>query len=379
MGEAFLDNVESDNVLKISIPISELFNKPNDVIDKICLQAKETSKKVCIIPTFSVSEKEDEFYERIRFEKFFHENYDKLAEYKDKVYLQFIAASVSKTRKFGWGIIPESSEWIYEYASLKRIKEVNDKIEIFTEDIKKSNLSPFEKTMAVYFISTKFIKSTKTTQSIANPFSSVMHILSDDEDSYKIICTGYTDLFSRMAYECDIHTQEMGITHIDNNNISSDSHSVAVVDLDDEKYRIHGRFICDVRADSDVVFGSGNDNISNNVNSGFLTAFCLPFSDYDNLSEMLFKSVSFYYINNIRIEEKGDNYFSNERIDLLNIYDALKKVDEFVYGTMSDAIDARERKTLADTLYIRNLIDKNKPDVKDNVDVSEVSADSCHK
>ena len=28
MGEAFLDNVESDNVLKISIPISELFNKP---------------------------------------------------------------------------------------------------------------------------------------------------------------------------------------------------------------------------------------------------------------------------------------------------------------------------------------------------------------
>ena len=58
MGEAFLDNAEIDNALKIPIPISELFNKPNDVIDKICLQAKETSKKVCIIPTFSVSEKE---------------------------------------------------------------------------------------------------------------------------------------------------------------------------------------------------------------------------------------------------------------------------------------------------------------------------------
>ena len=59
---------------------------------------------------------------------------------------------------------------------------------------------------------------------------------------------------------------------------------------------------------------------------------------------------------------------------------ALQTVDDFIYeATSFDALVARERVILYNILHVRSLIDKNKPDVKDKVDVSEVSADSCHK
>ena len=142
MGEAFLDNAESDNALKISIPISELFCSPTQIVDAISSDMKDIDK-LCITPVFlSESEKDDEYYERIRFEKLFCENYDKLADYKDKVYLQVRTASGMKKNKLIWE---------YEYVSLERLKEISDKIEMFTDDIKKSSLSPFEKTMALYF------------------------------------------------------------------------------------------------------------------------------------------------------------------------------------------------------------------------------------
>lgn len=319
MGEAFLDNVESDNVLKISIPISELFNKPNDVIDKICLQAKETSKKVCIIPTFSVSEKEDEFYERIRFEEAFCDIYEKI-EHPEKVFLEVRkGGSVSKKGAFNWA---------YEAVPLMVVKEAHDKIKLFTDDIKNSSLSPFEKTIALYMIATHFIKSYKgTSADINNNDSSVMHILSDDANGYKIQCAGYTDLFCRMAYECGIHTKEMQMDCDD----STEAHSVAIVDLDDEKYGIHGSFICDVREESD--FQEVHQQSVNVDNYNGFNYFCLPFRDFDAMSKV-FTNVSKtrrYAINNIEITGEEDKYISNERMKSSDIFIALNHLYKFIF------------------------------------------------
>ena len=68
----------------------ELSYNPDGVIDEVCSLAKDTDK-LCIIPSLGLwSLENDNFYERIRYEKFFCENYDKLVEYKDKIYLQTI-------------------------------------------------------------------------------------------------------------------------------------------------------------------------------------------------------------------------------------------------------------------------------------------------
>lgn len=350
MGEAFLDNTESENVLKISIPINELFCSPTQVINAISSDMKDIDK-LCITPAFlSESEKDDEYYERIRFEKFFCEDYDKLADYKDKVYLQVRTASRMKKNKLIWE---------YEYVSLERLKEINDKIEMFTDNIKKSSLSPFEKTMALYFISTHFIEST---DDLVGPkiVSSVMHILSEDKDNYKIVCAGYTDLFSRMAYECGIHTKEMGIKLVDVDNNCFGGHSAVVVDLDDDKYGIHGSFICDIRAESDYMFSRRNKE-SNIMPDDTLNLFCLTYSDFNTYIHSLYSSkYPEYSINNNKIIGEEKTYLSDERIDIMTISDAFKRVDEFRYGCESDKITDERNLSLALLLTVRGDLDKLK-------------------
>ena len=90
-------------------------------------------------------------------------------------------------------------------------------------------------------------------------------------------------------------------------------------------------------------------------------------------------STNFYAINNKIIKGAEQKYLSDERIDISTIFVALQTVDEFIYGAISDTIVANEKETLLSVLRVRSFIDKNKPDVKDKVDVSEVSTDSSHK
>lgn len=112
----------------------ELSYNPDEVIDEICSLAKDADK-LCIIPSLGLwSLENDKFYEKIMYEKFLCENYDKLVEYKDKIYLHTINSGEIHRQFVGRMFRPF---WIYEDVSLKRIKEVNDKIEVFTADIKK--------------------------------------------------------------------------------------------------------------------------------------------------------------------------------------------------------------------------------------------------
>ena len=345
MGEAFLDNAESDNALKISIPISELFCSPTQIVDAISSDMKDIDK-LCITPVFlSESEKDDEYYERIRFEKFFCENYDKLADYKDKVYLQVRTASGMKKNKLIWE---------YEYVSLERLKEISDKIEMFTADIKNSSLSPFEKTMALYMIATHFIDSYKGDRKDSKIIdSSVMHILSDDEDGYKIQCAGYTDLFCRMAYECGIHTKEMQMDWDD----STAGHSVAIVDLDDEKYGIHGSFICDVRTESDF-----REEYRQQDYNGF-NYFCLPFEDFNAMSifnpnRSNMSRECWYAINNFAAF--GGEGISNERIKIDDIFVALNHLYKFIFENdgKSSILKEHDFDGIRDLNTIRDRIDE---------------------
>lgn len=304
----------------------ELSYNPDEVIDEICSLAKDADK-LCIIPSLW---QKDEFYERISYEKFLCENYDKLVEYKDKIYLHTINSS-DIYRQFGGRMFRPS--WNYEDVSLKRIKEVNDKIEVFTADIKNSSLSPFEKVMAIYMVATQFIESYKgNSADVYDIDSSVMHILSDGDDGYKIQCAGYTDLFCRMAYECGIHTKELEISFMKNHDKKdSSAHSVAIVDLDDEKYGIHGSFICDVREESD--FQEVHQQSVNVDNYNGFNYFCLPFRDFDAMSKV-FTNVSKtrrYAINNIEITGEEDKYISNERMKSSDIFIALNHLYKFIF------------------------------------------------
>ena len=305
----------------IEIP-SNMLEKEATLVGMIFLSRMESNDKVCLKPSFlSKSEKEDEFYERIKFEKAFCDIYEKI-EHPEEVFIE--------VRQAGGVTVDGKFVWIYEDVPLAMVKEVHDKIKLFTADIKNSSLSPFEKTMALYMIATHFIDSDKGDGKDADGKiidSSVMHILSDDDDGYKIQCAGYTDLFCRMAYECGIHTKEMQMYCDD----STEAHSVAIVDLDDEKYGIHGSFICDVREESD--FQEVHQQSVNVDNYNGFNYFCLPFRDFDAMSKV-FTNVSKtrrYAINNIEITGEEDKYISNERIKSSDIFIVLNHLYKFIF------------------------------------------------
>ena len=305
----------------IEIP-SNMLEKEATLVGMIFLSRMESNDKVCLKPSFlSKSEKEDEFYERIKFEKAFCDIYEKI-EHPEEVFIE--------VRQAGGVTVDGKFVWIYEDVPLAMVKEVHDKIKLFTADIKNSSLSPFEKTMALYMIATHFIDSDKGDGKDADGKiidSSVMHILSDDDDGYKIQCAGYTDLFCRMAYECGIHTKEMQMDCDD----STEAHSVAIVDLDDEKYGIHGSFICDVREESD--FQEVHQQSVNVDNYNGFNYFCLPFRDFDAMSKV-FTNVSKtrrYAINNIEITGEEDKYISNERMKNSDIFIALNHLYKFIF------------------------------------------------
>ena len=305
----------------IEIP-SNMLEKEATLVGMIFLSRMESNDKVCLKPSFlSKSEKEDEFYERIKFEKAFCDIYEKI-EHPEEVFIE--------VRQAGGVTVDGKFVWIYEDVPLAMVKEVHDKIKLFTADIKNSSLSPFEKTMALYMIATHFIDSDKGDGKDADGKiidSSVMHILSDDDDGYKIQCAGYTDLFCRMAYECGIHTKEMQMDCDD----STEAHSVSIVDLDDEKYGIHGSFICDVREESD--FQEVHQQSVNVDNYNGFNYFCLPFRDFDAMSKV-FTNVSKtrrYAINNIEITGEEDKYISNERMKSSDIFIALNHLYKFIF------------------------------------------------
>ena len=305
----------------IEIP-SNMLEKEATLVGMIFLSRMESNDKVCLKPSFlSKSEKEDEFYERIKFEKSFCDIYEKI-EHPEEVFIE--------VRQAGGVTVDGKFVWIYEDVPLAMVKEVHDKIKLFTADIKNSSLSPFEKTMALYMIATHFIDSDKGDGKDADGKiidSSVMHILSDDDDGYKIQCAGYTDLFCRMAYECCIHTKEMQMDCDD----STEAHSVAIVDLDDEKYGIHGSFICDVREESD--FQEVHQQSVNVDNYNGFNYFCLPFRDFDAMSKV-FTNVSKtrrYAINNIEITGEEDKYISNERMKSSDIFIAINHLYKFIF------------------------------------------------
>ena len=264
--------------------------------------------------------------------------------------------------------------WIYEDVSLKRIKEVNDKIEVFTADIKNSSLSPFEKVMAIYMGTTQFIESYKgNSADIHDVDSSVMHILSDGDDGYKIQCAGYTDLFCRMAYECGIHTKELEISFMKNHDKKdSSAHSVAIVDLDDEKYGIHGSFICDVRGESDSQESYKQLNNIDNYNA--FVHFCLSFKDFDAMNNMFSSNGSKkrrYAINNFEITGEEDKYISNERIKSDDISLALNNLYKFIFENdgKSSILKEHDFDGICELNATRSMIDlkkANKARVSDN-------------
>lgn len=268
--------------------------------------------------------------------------------------------------------------FIIDFMKLTEAKKVDDKIDMFVRDIKEDkSLSTFDKLMAIQLICTSFINSDATGEvkgqvlqfdyekGIPN-FGTALKILSDSENSYRIKCSGYVDLFARMAYKLGIkaspllvYNQELGILH-----------AVAQVDVDDDRYGVHGTYICDLRNDSDFrewyedkkrrkIEEEGIDMPFWSIAS--IRYFCVDKNDFEKASGLAKSSLPTKYYTGC-LEDKRE--ISRGRIDANTYKTSLLRVYEHIYSWVGGKREVTSRivddvKEAVELIRVtRNYIDK---------------------
>lgn len=145
----------------------------------------------------------------------------------------------------------------YKKLSVAEIIKMNKLLDLCVQDIKLSDMSPYEKYIAVYNI----VKSFKKYRIFEDSNYKDLIYTDDSRSVYLIlnnlymVCDGYSKLLETLL-------ERVGI-----NNISLESvklnHALNYVNLVDEKYKINGFYICDVTNDNeiDMMMDRGYDNI----------------------------------------------------------------------------------------------------------------------
>ena len=128
--------------------------------------------------------------------------------------------------------------------SVKKVKSKTGKIK---------ELSPFEKFIAAYLMTTRFLKYTKEDESTENDFSnyhisrSVYEFVNSKDP--RIVCVGYSNLLIEYLDRMGLKGMAEKIS-LSNTKDFRSGHAVVVVHIDDPKYGIKGTFISDPTNDA---------------------------------------------------------------------------------------------------------------------------------
>ncbi len=146
----------------------------------------------------------------------------------------------------------------YEY-SYQEYMEEEELLNSLVEPIKNSDLSPFEKYIAVYNIVKNF-KPYKENENNREQARYLRHILHNDY----IVCVGYAKLLHCLLEKVGIKSNEIGVevdTSYDDgfnpNNpteqtVKRGGHARLVINMEDDKYNIHGLYMADPTWDNNL-------------------------------------------------------------------------------------------------------------------------------
>ncbi len=144
----------------------------------------------------------------------------------------------------------------YNDYSYKAYIEEEEKLNKFVNNIKHSNLSPFEKYLKVYDIVKNF-KPYKENEADKNESRYLRYIL----DNEYMVCVGYSNLLINLLDKVGISALEYsvgvdssynaGYTKEDK-SVNREGHARVLLNMDDDKYNIHGIYIADPTWDNDV-------------------------------------------------------------------------------------------------------------------------------
>ena len=167
---------------------------------------------------------------------------------------------------------------LYEYPYQQYLDE-EKKLDGMIEPIKKANLSPLEKYIAVYNIVKNFKPYKENTE---NPeYSRYLRYILDND---YMVCAGYANLLEVLLDKVGINTQHLSVSvdtsykkgfTLEEKPVEYGGHARVIVNLDDDKYNIHGLYMSDPTWD-------------NNLENSYLNHAIMTF-DKMQISDILFK------------------------------------------------------------------------------------------
>ena len=198
----------------------------------------------------------------------------------------------------------------YEYSEDEYKKE-DEKLDNLISNIKNSPLSPFEKFIAVYNI-VKNIKPYKENNENKDKARALRFIL----DNEYIVCVGYAKLLIELLDKIGINAVEYSVmvdTSYDNGFTVEEKvvdlagHARVIVNIDDDKYNIHGLYLSDPTWD-------------NNLDKNFFNNALLPFDSMQISKRMFTHSVYNCILDIHTFEEYNEqiNFLLKRNLTIIN-------------------------------------------------------------
>lgn len=243
----------------------------------------------------------------------------------------------------------ESIEGVNRF-SAQELLELDKILDLFVEDIKKSNLSQYEKYVAVYDIVKGFkeykfyLENEKTDERISDQSRNVYLILLNDF----IVCAGYIMLLN-------ILLKKVGINSVYVSN-SKENHALAYVNLEDPKYDINGYYKCDITADTtNDILNFGYNNIhevaasvlfETDLDEYFIKDSSIPYSYLSKLDPNILEKMKESREREKQIFAEHLNKKINNKIPKEKLLEAIINVKEFVNKEKYVGDDRRKQKNL---------------------------------
>lgn len=211
----------------------------------------------------------------------------------------------------------------YEYPYQQYLEE-EKKLDSIVEPIKNANLSPLEKYIAVYNIVKNFKPYKENTE---NPeYSRYLRYILDNK---YMVCVGYAKLLEVLFNKVGINTQHLSVSvdtsykkgfTLEEKPVEYAGHARVIVDLDDDKYNIHGLYMSDPTWD-------------NNLENSYLNHSIMTF-DKMQISNILFKY----------------NTYSNIILDIHNFQEFNDQVNFLLKRTLNKDSILTQNKTFKEKL-----------------------------
>lgn len=259
--------------------------------------------------------------------------FDKRIELKDiEQYKNMLKKASSKFKKLDDIMVAtlgsRSFLGMFAYYSLEHIMCVDEFIHRIILDLDHMRLSDFEKIMTIYMVVTKMFQYQEAKTNILENSNFVTHssltasgnIYGVFESGY-IVCEGYAEFISKLLDEANIK----------NNIVTSEEHARNIVQIDDEKYHIHGTYLCDSTLESDRYFEIINAYLKYN-----------DLKDGNSNILFLFTSLKYFVLN----LEEALNLLYNYNNKIVNDYiDTLGYVKKAIYHSNGniESIIAKEK------------------------------------